>query len=52
MKTYIVQYRIGIYGRLMAFHAIRAKTPAGAIAQVAKTLGDIDGQLTIIATPE
>ncbi len=52
MRTYIVQYRIGINGRLYAGLAIRAKTPAGAIAQVARTLGDIDGQLSIIATPE
>lgn len=52
MNIYTVQYRIGIKGRLLTIHAIRAKTPAGAIAQVARTLGDIDGQLSIIATPE
>lgn len=52
MKAYIVQYRIGINGKLYAPIHIRAKTPAGAIAQVARILGDIDGQLSIIATPE
>ena len=51
MKTYIVQYRIGINGKLYAEMSIRAKSPAGAIAQVARLLGDIEGNLSIIATP-
>lgn len=52
MTTYLVQYRIGINGRLSPAMHLRAKTPAGAIAQAAGTLTDIDGNLTIIATPE
>lgn len=52
MTTYLVQYRVGINGRLSPAMRLRAKTPAGAIAQAAAALTDIDGNLTIIATPE
>lgn len=51
MKDFIVQYRIGINGKLYAGLHVRAKSPAGAIAQAARLLGDIDGPLSIIATP-
>lgn len=49
MQTYIIQYRIN-GGELRPAGAWRARSPAGAIAQAARTLADITGQLDIIAT--
>jgi hypothetical protein len=51
MKTYRVQYRID-GGRLFLFDVVKARTPAGAIAQAARHLTDVEGVLDIIATPE
>lgn len=51
MKTYIVQYRVN-GGRLESYGTLAARTPAGAIAQAARSLTDIEGSLEIIATAQ
>lgn len=51
MKTYIVEYRIG-GGRWQRFDKLKARSSAGAIAQAAKHLQDIAGDLEISACSE
>lgn len=48
MKLYFVAYRIE-GSRWMAIGTIRARSPAGAITQVARSLSDIEGVLEISA---
>jgi len=49
MNSYIVQCRVN-GGRLTEVGNFRAKSPAGAIAQAADCLRDIEANLDIIAT--
>ena len=49
MKKYVMAYRVNGIGNWVRLYTVTAKSAAGAIAQVAPTLTDIQGNIEISA---